>query len=198
MTEIVLATRNKNKLDEISYILKEIKLTIRTLDEFPAIPELEENYNSIKENALHKAKTVYEYTGLPTLADDTGLEVDFLSGRPGVLSARFASEKATYEDNNRKLLKMLEGVPDIYRKARFHCVAVFKDDKIEKIAEGICEGKIAFKPEGRHGFGYDPLFIVNGLGKTFAELTAEEKNSISHRAIAFNIIAVEIKSHFNI
>jgi XTP/dITP diphosphohydrolase len=144
---------------------------------------------TLLDNAWIKARSVHERTGLPALADDTGLEVDALNGAPGVYSSRFAGETATYADNNAKLLKLLEGIPPDRRTARFRCVAAFVDENVEAWTEGACEGVILNSLRGGSGFGYDPLFYVTELGKTLAECGMAEKNRISHRGRAFRRMA---------
>lgn len=181
MRKIVLATRNPGKAAEIKKILSGFELI--TLDAFPEAPEVEETGATLEENALLKASETAKHTGLLSMADDSGLEVESLGGRPGVRSARFAGENATYEDNNRLLLKLLEDEDN--RRARFRCViAVCGPSRPHLTAEGVCEGSITARPRGRGGFGYDPVFLVNGMDKTFAELSADEKNALSHRAKA--------------
>jgi len=184
MSKIVLATRNKFKIDEIKTILKPLNLDILTLDDFPGIPYLREDGSTFRENALRKAREVHTFTKLPALADDSGLEVFYLNGQPGVVSARYAGEGATDELNNDKLLKEMRGVPPRRRKGQFHAVIAVVGKDFEEITEGICEGKLGESPRGTNGFGYDPLFYPDGFDRTYAELTAEEKNRISHRAKA--------------
>jgi XTP/dITP diphosphohydrolase len=187
--ELVLATRNPHKGEELSVLLGGLEIKIHTLAEFPNAPEVIEDGETCQANAIKKATAVARHTGLPAVADDTGLMVDALGGRPGVYAARYAGEGATYEDNWRKLLRDLAGVPWGKRGARFVTVAVIATPagKME-IAEGILEGAIAEAPAGTGGFGYDPVFFVPELGKTLAQLTPEEKNRISHRAKAFTKI----------
>lgn len=185
--ELVLATGNKDKAREISAILSETGVIIRTLVEFPGAPEVIEDGDTCQANAMKKAKALAQFTRLTTIADDTGLMVDALGGRPGVYAARYAGDGATYEDNWRKLLRELEGVPMAKRAARFVTVAAIArpDSERMELIEGVLDGQIALEPRGDRGFGYDPVFLVPELGKTLAELTAEEKNRISHRARAF-------------
>lgn len=184
-TKIVIASKNEGKIKEIKELLKDIPVEILSLRDFPNIPEIPETGTTFQENALIKARAVTTATGLIALADDSGLEVDYLKGFPGVYSARFAGPQSSDEANNKKLLKALEGVPFERRTGRFRCViAVTTPKGLEFLSEGICEGKIAFYPRGREGFGYDPLFYIPSLEKTFAELGPEIKNRISHRAQA--------------
>ena len=186
--ELVLATRNLHKGAEITVLLSDLGIKIRPLADFPDAPEVLEDGESCEANAVKKAVTIAVYTGLPTIADDTGLAVDALGGRPGAYAARYAGPQATYEDNWRKLLAELEGIPQSQRTARFMTVAAIADPLSGKvdIANGILEGMIAEAPAGTEGFGYDPVFIVPALGKTLAQLTSAEKNRISHRAKAFS------------
>jgi XTP/dITP diphosphohydrolase len=184
--ELVLATRNPDKARELTSLLADSGVTIRTLAEFPLAPEVEEEGETCEANAIKKAEVIAQFTGLPAVADDTGLEVDALGGRPGVHAARFAGEHATYEDNWRKLLRELEKVPRPKRRARFITVAALAAPPHPvRIAKGVLEGVISEDPAGTKGFGYDPVFYVPDLGKTLAELSPEEKNRISHRARAF-------------
>ena len=184
--ELVLATRNRHKGEELAALLGDLGIRIRTLDEFPGVPDVLEDGSTCEANAVKKATEIAAATGLPAVADDTGLEVDALNGRPGVYAARYAGEHATYEDNWRKLLRELSGVPRERRTARFMTVAAIALplNGVE-IATGQLEGLIAEEPAGSRGFGYDPVFFVPELGKTLAELSADEKNCISHRAKAF-------------
>ncbi|MDH5740585.1 MAG: RdgB/HAM1 family non-canonical purine NTP pyrophosphatase, partial [Nitrospira sp.] len=159
---------------------------IRTLGDFPTAPEVEEDGMTCEANAIKKAREIARATRIPALADDTGLEVDALQGRPGVYAARYAGEHATYEDNCRKLLRELTGVSSAKRKARFLTVAAiaFPSGDIH-VTQGSLEGLITEQPIGDLGFGYDPVFFVPEFNKTLAQLTIEEKNRISHRARAF-------------
>jgi len=184
--ELVLATRNRNKVIELVALLGDLGIKIRTLDEFPDAPDVVEDGDTCEANAVKKARAIAESTGLPAVADDTGLEVDALGGRPGVYAARYAGEDATYEDNCRKLLRELTGVPREQRTARFLTVAAIALplDGI-RVAQGTLEGVIAEEESGTLGFGYDPVFLIPELGKTLAQLSADQKNTISHRAKAF-------------
>lgn len=184
--ELVLATRNRHKREELAALLSDLGMRIRSLDEFPDVPEVIEDGETCEANAVKKARAIADATALPAVADDTGLEVDALGGRPGVYAARYAGEGATYEDNWRKLLHELAGVPRERRTARFVTVAAMAipADGIQ-VARGVLEGVIAEAPSGTQGFGYDPVFVVPGSGMTLAQLSAEQKNRISHRAKAF-------------
>ena len=184
--ELVLATRNRHKGEELAALLGGLGIMIRTLDEFPDAPEVVEDGDTCEANAIKKARTIAEFTGLPAVADDTGLVVDALDGRPGIYAARYAGEDATYDDNCRKLLLELRGVPRERRTARFLTVAAIALPSGEiRVAQGILEGEIAEEASGTLGFGYDPVFLIPELGKTLAELSADQKNAISHRAKAF-------------
>ena len=181
--QIVLATHNKGKMSEINSLLYS-SYEVLTLDHFPNIKEIPETGKTLKENAFIKARTVFEMTGLPSLADDTGLEVESLGGDPGVYSARYAGEQASYQDNCEKLLKNMMRVPKEDREAKFRTVIAYKDDNRELSCDGSVKGEIAQSPKGSFGFGYDSVFYYPPLEKTFAELSEEEKNSISHRGRA--------------
>ena len=181
--QIVLATHNKGKMSEINNLLS-LSFEVLTLDHFPNIKEIPETGKTLKENAFIKARTVFEMTGLPSLADDTGLEVESLGGDPGVYSARYAGEQASYQDNCEKLLKNMMRVPKEDREAKFRTVIAYKDDNRELSCDGSVKGEIALSPKGSFGFGYDSVFYYPPLEKTFAELSEEEKNSISHRGRA--------------
>ena len=184
--ELVLATRNRNKVIELVALLGDLGITIRTLDEFPDAPDVVEDGDTCEANAVKKARVIAEFTGLPAVADDTGLEVDALGGRPGVYAARYAGEDATYEDNCRKLLRELMGVPREQRTARFLTVAAIAlPSHGIRVARGTLEGVIAEEASGTLGFGYDPVFQIPELGMTLAQLSVDQKNTISHRAKAF-------------
>lgn len=186
MTDLVLATRNRHKGEELSALLSDLQFRIRTLAEFPAAPEVEEDGATCRDNAVKKAVAIAQATGLPAVADDTGLEVEALGGRPGVHAARYAGEGATYADNCRKLLRELEGLASDRRTATFLTVAALAlPDGTVEVTEGRLRGRITTSPEGTQGFGYDPVFFVPALGRTLAQLSPEEKNKISHRAEAF-------------
>ncbi|HUL44063.1 MAG TPA: RdgB/HAM1 family non-canonical purine NTP pyrophosphatase [Bacteroidota bacterium] len=195
MERIVLATRNPDKVREIRAILSAVPVELVDLDNFPGAPEVVEDGKTLEANALKKAREIVLATSIPAIADDTGLEVFELDLRPGVYSSRYAGEDASYADNCRKLVSELRHVPESRRGARFRCIAVFTDGRHERIAEGICHGKIIDSPHGAGGFGYDPLFVPDGYSLTFAELPPDIKNRISHRAKAFAKMA-EILSEY--
>jgi XTP/dITP diphosphohydrolase len=195
---VVVATRNQGKLKEILRLLERAGLAVElvTIDEIAPHVALVEDEPTFEGNALAKARQAAAGTGLPALADDSGLEVDALGGAPGVRSARYAGEPSDDQRNNTKLLGALRDVPAGQRGARFRCVAAFVDPAggIEVARAGVCEGEILDGPRGDGGFGYDPLFFVPPLGRTMAELDLDEKNSISHRAAAFGALAVALRA----
>jgi XTP/dITP diphosphohydrolase len=184
MKKVVLATRNKHKIEEIKTILHDLPLEILTLNDFPDVPVLREDGETFQENSLQKAQAVFQHAELATLADDSGLEVFYLNGEPGVISARYAGNGASDQMNNEKLLGQMRGVAPRRRKAQFRAVLTLLDDKGVEVTEGICPGTLAELPRGTNGFGYDPIFMPDGFSRTYAELTSEEKNRISHRARA--------------
>ena len=192
--KLVLASRNKKKIRELETFLKEISsdITVLSLDDIGFHDEIVEDGGSFAANSKIKALVPAKF-GFIGVADDSGLEVDALDGAPGVYSARYSGEGATDEKNNAKLLKALENVPDDKRTARFRTVITceFPDGR-EIVVDGVCEGKILREPRGADGFGYDPLFYYEPFGKTFAELSPEEKNQVSHRGRAMRLFAEEI------
>ncbi len=189
--KLLLATFNLDKVKEISRIFEGFEIV--SIAEFGVKPP-EEDGLTLLENALKKARSAYEATGIPSVADDTGLFVDALGGMPGVFSARFAGPGATYEDNWRKLLNLLEGVPLSRRRARFATVAVYYDGRRTLKALGEVWGFITPQPRGKGGFGYDPVFLYPPMGRTFAEMPPEVKNSVSHRGRAFRLLRHIIES----
>lgn len=196
VNEIVLATRNLDKGRELIALLGGLGIRIRTVADFPSAPEVVEDGTTCEANAIKKAKEIARATGVPAIADDTGLEVDALEGRPGVYAARYAGDQATYEDNCRKLLLELAGVPQAKRTARFLTVAAiaFPSGDVH-VTQGTLEGVITEQPLGDRGFGYDPVFFVPEFKKTLAQLTTEEKNRMSHRAKAFAQMCVWLEDH---
>ena len=182
--KIILATHNRDKEKELQNSLLGINVEICSLFDFPEIGDIEETGTTLLENSLLKARTVFDITGIPTIADDTGLEVDFLDGAPGVYSARYAGNNVSYQDNVNKLLIELDGVSHEKRKAKFRTVVTYIDKNDELWTEGHIDGIISESIIGDGGFGYDPIFFVPHIGKTFAELSSAEKNKISHRGIA--------------
>ncbi|RTE67180.1 RdgB/HAM1 family non-canonical purine NTP pyrophosphatase [Amphritea opalescens] len=184
--QIVLASGNQGKLKEFNMVLADLGVEVLPQSQFN-VPDADETGLSFVENAIIKARHACQLTGLPALADDSGLEVDALNGAPGIYSARFAGPDATDADNNQKLLDMLAGTSPEERSARFRCLLVFMRhaaDPTPLICQGSWEGKILPLPQGDHGFGYDPLFLVPGLDIASAQLPAEQKNKISHRGQA--------------
>ena len=196
--KIVIATRNRHKAVELQTLLHGAGYDAVQLDEIDPdgkIPEVEETGTTFKENALLKARAIAKATGLPSVADDTGLEVDALGGAPGIFSARYAGENCTYEDNVKKLLRELSDVADDRRTARFKTVAVYVHKETELSAEGVVEGVITEKAEGVGGFGYDPVFSVLDMKKTYAQLSDEEKNRISHRGKAVRSLVEKLRQN---
>ncbi len=179
---VFLASGNKHKIEELRQVLAPLGIDLKSVLDFSDAEEVDEDQPDLEGNAMKKASFWHRKTGLPSLADDTGLEVDALGGAPGVYSARYAGEKATYDDNVNKLLSELEGKKD--RSAQFRTVVAYVTEDEEQIFEGICRGEIIQEKKGDKGFGYDPVFMPDGYEKTFAELSSTEKNKISHRGIA--------------
>ncbi|MFA6216991.1 MAG: RdgB/HAM1 family non-canonical purine NTP pyrophosphatase [Candidatus Omnitrophota bacterium] len=179
---LVVATKNKKKLEEIRVILKGLRVNLVSLADFPQAPNIVENGLTFQENAAKKALTIARFTGELTLGEDSGICVDALDGKPGVYSARFAGNGKSDEKNNAKLLRLLDGIPNARRKA-YYAAAVALADKngLIGVVEGRCKGVIGFKPEGTFGFGYDPLFVIPKYKKTFAQLGPRIKHSMSHR-----------------
>lgn len=196
--KMLAATNNKHKLEEIRDILKKINIEVISLNDAGIEIDVEETGDTFTENALIKAREISKHTDLPVIADDSGLEVFALNGEPGVRSARYSGTEGEEKDknNNKKLLKNLENIPDEQRGARFCSViaAVFSDGK-EITAEGYVYGRIGYEERGRFGFGYDPLFIVDGYNMTMAEMEPGVKNKISHRANALESFAEKIKKN---
>ena len=182
--KIILATHNRDKEKELQISLKGMNIEVISLFDYPEIGDIKETGTTLLENSLLKSRLVFRKTGIPTIADDTGLEVDFLNGAPGVYSARYAGNNVSYKDNINKLLIELEGIHSEKRTARFRTVITFVDENQELSTEGHIDGVISKSIKGDGGFGYDPIFFVPHLGKTFAELSSIEKNKISHRGIA--------------
>jgi XTP/dITP diphosphohydrolase len=183
--EVVIATRNSGKLREIRQILAPLGFKILSMQDFPEVPEILEDGRTFAENAIKKATVVARRTGRMAIADDSGLAVDALEGRPGVLSSRYAGEGATDPDRYHKLLQEMAGIPPGQRGAAFLCaVAVVSPVGNVEVVEGECRGEIASSPRGTQGFGYDPVFSIPELGRTMAEVEPEVKNRISHRARA--------------
>lgn len=184
MKTIILASRNEDKIAELRAALQNLNIKLKSSLDFPSLKEVEEDRKTLEGNAIKKAKYTRQETGLPALADDTGLEVDALGGRPGVYSARYAGENASYQKNIDKLLKEMVDLPPKERTALFRTVAAFVTDKGINTFEGVCRGEITQTERGSQGFGYDPVFQPKGYEKTFAELDSATKNTISHRGKA--------------
>lgn len=193
--DIVIATHNPDKKKEILIALRELGVNILFLDNFPEIGEIEETGSTLLENSLIKARTVSAITGIPAIADDTGLEVDALNGAPGIYSARYAGINVSYEDNVRKLLSEMSSTDMDSRTARFRTVVSFHSTNKELWTEGVIEGSITMGAIGTGGFGYDPVFKVEQTGKTFAEMTRREKNKISHRGVALEKMCKLLKEN---
>ncbi|TET77214.1 MAG: RdgB/HAM1 family non-canonical purine NTP pyrophosphatase [Candidatus Cloacimonadota bacterium] len=194
--DLVLGTRNSDKISEIQQVLGKLSVRILTFKNIEDLPIVKEDGRSLYENALKKATIISSWTKKLTLSDDSGLEVDVLGNKPGVLSARFSGKNATYEKNNKRLLNLLSGFPMEKRTATFRCVMVlsFPDGRVEQF-EGILDGKITTSGKGNYGFGYDPIFFVPELGKTLAELNTEQKNKISHRGKALKKVYRFLKNY---
>ena len=190
--KLVLATHNPDKQTEMNAALSDLGLDVIGLDQYPGIEDIPENGTTLLENAMIKAHTVHLKTGLPALSDDTGLEVDALHGAPGVYSARFAGEDSTYQDNVQKLLSLMAGVPKLNRTARFRTVIALVNGDTELWTEGIIEGLITREKRGTRGFGYDPIFFSEEIGKTLAQIPATMKHRISHRGKAMKKAKVKL------
>ncbi len=194
MTELVVATRNPGKLREIRRLLEEVGITVSGLDAFPALPEVDEDGTTFAANAAKKAETVARLTGRACLADDSGLEVEALNGEPGVQSARYAGRQGDDAANNARLLRELADVPEPRRQAAFRCVmALARPGRPTVFFEGRIAGRILRVPRGTDGFGYDPLFLVEELAQTMAELSLDEKNRISHRGQALRRVIAALR-----
>ena len=196
MMKVVIATHNKDKLKELKKGLSNLSIDLMDLSSFPEICEIIEDGKTLKENALIKAKTVFDITGIPAIADDTGLEVDAIGGKPGIYTARFAGENCTYMDNVNKMLSVMKNIKESNRGAIFKTVMAFYDGKRELFSEGIVKGIITKEKKGLGGFGYDPIFYVVEEGETFAEMTIEKKNIISHRGRAIKNLMPILTSYF--
>ena len=196
LKKIVFATGNKGKVKEIQMILADLGVEVTTMKEEGIYVDVEENGATYEENAKIKAREVAKYTDAIVMADDSGLEIDYLNKEPGIYSARYMGEDTSYRIKNSNLINRLTGVPDEQRTARFVCAiaAVLPDGK-ELTTRGIIEGRIGYEEKGENGFGYDPIFYVPEFGKTTAELTEEEKNKVSHRGRALEIMKEELKKY---
>jgi XTP/dITP diphosphohydrolase len=193
MKEIVIASKNKGKITEFMKAFAAMNIKVISLAEFTDVPDAVETGKTFQANAVMKAQFYAKYTGLACLADDSGLEVDALGGAPGVYSARYAGVHGDDAANNAKLLAELEKVQVYHANARFRCALAFADTNGELlICDGCCEGTILPKQQGKNGFGYDPLFYIENLKKTLAEITIEEKNKISHRGAALKVMTEKL------
>ena len=195
--KVILATHNKDKCKEMMAALIDLNVKILSLEDFPHVGEIIEDGQSLVENAKIKAQTVFDITGIPVISDDTGLFVDALYGAPGVYSARYAGENATYADNVEKLVDEMKNIPSENRGAQFQTVMVYIDKDTELIADGVVKGQITDISKGVGGFGYDPVFYIPEKEKTFAEMTIQEKNQISHRGIALRNLKGILHSYLN-
>lgn len=193
----MVASRNRHKLVELEQLLAGVPVEVRALGDYPGSPEVVEDGDTFRDNAVKKAREAAAFTGEWALADDSGLEVDALGGEPGVRSARFAGEPTDDARNNAKLLSLLRGVSPGRRTARFRSVVALAgpDGELETV-EGTVEGRIIEAPRGTGGFGYDPLFLLPDLGRTMAELSPEEKNAVSHRGRAMAALARRLRARF--
>ncbi len=189
------ATGNADKMKEIAQLLSE-SFQLRSLKDFPELPEPIEDGSSLEENALIKARALFEHTGELSVADDTGLMVDALGGEPGVYSARWAGENCTYADNVKKMIERIKPVPEADRRARFETViAIVGPDHLQVLLRGVCEGVILDAALGEGGFGYDPVFYVPSAKKSFSQMTPAEKNVLSHRGKAVRELAKWLENH---
>ena len=198
MVTLLLATRNRGKAEELRRVLAGVPVRILTLDRFPEIPHVKENGASFRANAVKKAVEVSKRTILPVLADDSGLEVKVLGGRPGLRSARFAGPAQDSGANNAKLLRSMAGVPPSRREARFVCwLALAVGGRLIRTFQGSCPGTIALQPSGRNGFGYDPLFIPKGYRETMAMMASRKKDGLSHRGRALAQLKAWFKTNLS-
>jgi XTP/dITP diphosphohydrolase len=184
ISQIILATKNLHKIGELEAMLSGSGIVVKSLKDFSYLPDVDEDQPTLEGNALKKARTIFQSTAIPALADDSGLEVLYLNKEPGVYSSRYAGAGCSYDDNNRKLLNALKGVPPRRRQAQFRTVLALAGPRYEQCVEGIVEGKIIESMRGKNGFGYDPVFVPKGHAHTYAEMNKEMKNSLSHRAQA--------------
>jgi len=193
MKKIVIASANNHKVSEISIKIQPFFDQILSLADFPEIGEIIEDGNTIEENSFIKSKAAFEYTKIASVADDTILEVDALNGDPGLFTARYAGENATYEENMTKLLEQLDGIEDSARTARFRTIISYVNGEDDFHVEGIIEGKILNNRVGNNGFGYDPIFYSTEFNLSLAEMDSDLKNRISHRGLAIEKFVSKIK-----
>jgi len=195
MKALLIATTNRGKVDEFMQALSPAGIPCMDLSRFPEVSACPETGKTFRANAVQKARHYHRISGLMTLAEDSGLEIDALNGRPGIYSARFAGEGARDGDNIRQVLRLMKGVPENERRARFVCViAVVSDGQLIKTIRRTCRGSILFKPDGTGGFGYDPIFYYPPAQKSFARMTRTEKNGVSHRGKALRALPAIIKN----
>lgn len=198
LERIVFATGNKGKIKEIQMILADLGVEVITMKEAGIEIDIVEDGKTYEENAMIKARAVAKYTDVIVMADDSGLEIDYLNNEPGIYSARYMGEETSYRIKNANLIERLNGVPDEQRTARFVCaIAAVLPDGRELTTRGIIEGRIGYEEKGTNGFGYDPIFYVPRFGKTTAELSEEEKNQVSHRGNALMLMKEELKKYAN-
>jgi XTP/dITP diphosphohydrolase len=193
---VVVASRNAHKVREIRALLQEegVDLELVTIDEVAPGLEIVEEEPTFEANAVVKARQAWQGTGLPAIADDSGIEVDALGGAPGVRSARYSGDPCDDARNNAKLVEALRGVPPERRTGRYRCAAAFVDGEVELVRSGSCEGRVLEEGRGSGGFGYDPLMFLEPVGKTMAEIDADLKNRISHRSAAFRALAAALRA----
>lgn len=197
--KIIFATGNKDKVKEIQQIMADLEIQVITMKEAGISIDIEENGATYEENALIKSRAVAEFADCIVMADDSGLEIDYLNNEPGIYSARYLGEDTSYRIKNANLIERLKGVPDEERTARFVCaIAAVFPDGYEVTTRGIISGRIGYEEKGTNGFGYDPIFYVPEFGKTTAELSEEEKNQVSHRGNALRLMKEELKKYANI
>lgn len=190
--DLVIASRNKGKVSEIRALLRGLPITVRSIDDYSGIPEIKETGQTFEENAAIKAQSIFKTTKTAVLADDSGLEIDALGGKPGIYSNRFGGEGLSDVEKCRLILSLMENIPEDKRSARFRtAVCIIDRNGNSYFTEGVCEGVITHEPVGDNGFGYDPIFHLPDIGKTMAQLSQEEKNAISHRGRALRD-AVEV------
>lgn len=193
--KIIFATGNKGKLAEVRKIFEGTGIEIISLYDLGDVPEIIEDGDTFEANAFIKAKAIYDIHNKPVIADDSGLEIEQLDGRPGIYAARYAGENCTYDDNNKKVIAELSDFPEPH-KARFVCCAVYFDGINKEVSFGYLPGKMIKEFRGEHGFGYDPIFVPDGYVKTLSEMSLADKNEMSHRAKAFNDLKEKLKTRF--
>ena len=193
--EIILATHNLDKCKELQASFNDTNIKVYTLKDFPEIDDIIEDGDTLEANAFIKSRTVFNKTGIPTISDDTGLFISALNGEPGIFSARYSGENCSYIDNVNKVLTEMNNIDISLREATFKTVVTYVSKDLELVAEGSVKGIITKKPKGNKGFGYDPIFYVSELQKTFAEMDINEKQKISHRAKSINNLQKLFSKH---